>query len=1183
MRKIYFLLFIFFFISGFSQTVNLYNPITNVSYPAQQYFCAGNSFNLKVDAAATSTGDYAMTKDLPSNYPLSAGSIPINFPATGANKFSESFPIGFTFSFYGKNYTKAVMGSNGRLVFTNDPELDNLKDTNTYTDRTYSGITGYNTYSVLPSTDYNKVFKNNPTQELNLAQIFFGYTDLIPRSQNSSVTYLYKNIIFGGVNGLLVSFQNQIRTNGTGGISSTTYYSNIILLEDGRIIIYVNNKTEDSYNAILGIQNDDASKFKVPVHSNTTNNYNNGKWKSEGVAWVFTPNQNLTPQFKWYRNGTPITGATADTLSGFSPNDGDILKVEVTYHDPSGVQIGAAVSDQIIFSALPVPAVSIKSAACSQSVLETPLLPGMSYEWFQVGNPAVISTTNQAAVSVTGSYFVRMRHTSNAACFNDSAPISVNFTNSFPPFNNSPKYICKTDGSTSTTVNLYDYYPANPSQYSVVFEENGVNIPNYTSFPIAANTTRTITVRAQNTAGTCTFTDSFDMVFASLPVNGTVYSPDKTCTVLTSYKAADFKTKFTPSLNVNILFSTDGINYNLTEVNPSLNNPVYVKIKHPNFACETTGTVSFTTYPQVTANTPNPNNPDLVQCASSTQTYNLHALFDNEVNPGSVTVTYHTTPAGAQAGDNSVPNSTAFRSGLGNTVLYIRVVDNTTGCVAQNFPAVTLVVYPKPRVVSPNPIILKNCVGNSLFNLTQTVSSLTNAQPPVVPSIQYYSQNGTLLTPGQVTNYDSSVLGTKPYIKIIYNSTCDDVVNFDLQFNPKPASQISQILICNEVTYSLQNFQNAVITNSTQYTFSDVSGNPLPADFDVSVLPKTVQFLMKDKSTGCVSDVETVTFTKGTGSVLLTNETDYPLCDSDFDGKNAFDLNSKKAVFTNDPAAVFEYFKDQTLTQIIPAVYTNETAFAQTVYLKIMLPGFCPALAKINLKVNTPTKSSTLLDKYFICYGETLNIDAGPENVSRKWSTGETSPTVNISKAGSYSVELTNAAGCTYTHQFMVSDENQPKIEVVNQTNNSIEVIASGGVKPYKYYFNGIAQNSNVLMNPTAASYIIQVESATGCFGEPKTIYFIKINNAFTPNSDGINDFWSIENLDKMENISVVIVDRYGNKVFETQDKNKVSWDGTSGGHSLSTASYWYTASWFDPVTKKNEQRQGWIMLKNRN
>ena len=57
MRKIYFLLFILSFVSGFAQSLNLYNPANNFVYPAQQYFCGSESFNLNVDAVATSTGD----------------------------------------------------------------------------------------------------------------------------------------------------------------------------------------------------------------------------------------------------------------------------------------------------------------------------------------------------------------------------------------------------------------------------------------------------------------------------------------------------------------------------------------------------------------------------------------------------------------------------------------------------------------------------------------------------------------------------------------------------------------------------------------------------------------------------------------------------------------------------------------------------------------------------------------------------------------------------------------------------------------------------------------------------------------------------------------------------------------------------------------------------------------------
>lgn len=1181
---------------GNAQSVNLYNPVGGVAYPSQQYFCVGENFNLKVDAVATSTGDYAVTKELPSAYPLSAGSIPINFSATGTNKFSESFPIGFTFSFYGKNYTKVAMGSNGRLVFTNDLVLDNLKDINTYTDRTFSGVPLYNTYSTLPSTDYNKIFKTPATQELNLAQIFFGYTDLISRPQNSSVTYLYKNVnITSGstnIKGLLVSFQNQIRTNGTGGISSIAYYSNVLLLDDGKIIVYVNNKTEDTYNAILGIQNDDATKFKVPQHSNTAYNYNNGKWKSEGVAWVFTPNQTLIPKFKWFQN-TTLLGETTNTLSNFSPNDGDILKVEVTYHDTSGAQVGAAVSDQVTFISLKTPQISPPnySSGCGSPAKIDVISPdpNLIYEWFSDTDPAFHQTGTSILVG-NGSYYVQVKNT-NGTCPLRSTSEIVNISSSLPPFifDNKTIYECDNLGNTSKIFDLATVtnYPLDPTKYSVQFFESGSTTA-ITSTTVNSGQTKNYTITVSTNAGVspaCSFTKNFSISYLSFPPDNKIYTSPKLCDEITNYSTTDFKNSFFAGSNFQFLFSTDGVNFTLNSVNPKNNNLIWVKITEPNFTCQSTVKLNFDFHPKVVANTPNPNNPDLIQCASSTQTYDLPALFNNEVNnSGTVTITYHLSLAGAQTGDNSIPNQSAFRSGLGNTIVYIRVVDNVTHCVSQDFPTVTLLVYTKPQIISANPIILKKCTGDNVFNLTQNISDITNASSPVVATMEYYSENGTLLNASQITNYDSSVLGTKPYIKVVYNSTCSDIVNFDLQFYPKPAARISQILICTESTYSLQDFQNAVISNSTQYTFTDDLGNLLPANFDVTVLPKTVKFLMKDKTTGCVSDVETVTFVKGGNSALLATETDYTLCDEDFDGITEFNLDSKKTDFTSDASATFEYFKDAAFTQSIGSSYTNETAFAQTVYAKITLPGFCPATAEIHLKVNTPTKSSTLKDKYYICYGETLYINAGDENTIFVWSDGQNGQNAIFTETGNYSVILKNGPdGCPYTRNFIISDENQPKIEVINQTNNSIEVIANGGAKPYKYYFNGVAQTSNILMNPTQASYIIQVESATGCLGEPKTVYFIKINNAFTPNADGINDVWSIENLDKMENISIVIADRYGTKVFESTNPAKTVWDGKSNGRELPTSSYWYVISWYDSVTQKTEQRQGWILLKNRN
>ena len=64
------------------------------------------------------------------------------------------------------------------------------------------------------------------------------------------------------------------------------------------------------------------------------------------------------------------------------------------------------------------------------------------------------------------------------------------------------------------------------------------------------------------------------------------------------------------------------------------------------------------------------------------------------------------------------------------------------------------------------------------------------------------------------------------------------------------------------------------------------------------------------------------------------------------------------------------------------------------------------------------------------------------------------------------------------------------------------------------------------------------------------------IPTAFTPNGDGANDRWIIDNLS--EDASVRIYDRHGTTIFRSDDGYTRPWDGTYRGGSLPTGSYLY-------------------------
>lgn len=67
---------------------------------------------------------------------------------------------------------------------------------------------------------------------------------------------------------------------------------------------------------------------------------------------------------------------------------------------------------------------------------------------------------------------------------------------------------------------------------------------------------------------------------------------------------------------------------------------------------------------------------------------------------------------------------------------------------------------------------------------------------------------------------------------------------------------------------------------------------------------------------------------------------------------------------------------------------------------------------------------------------------------------------------------------------------------------------------------------------------------------------FLEVPNVFTPNGDGVNDFYFI-NSKGMEELDLTIVNRWGEVVFKSNDIDG-KWDGTSNGNLCSDGVYFY-------------------------
>lgn len=140
-----------------------------------------------------------------------------------------------------------------------------------------------------------------------------------------------------------------------------------------------------------------------------------------------------------------------------------------------------------------------------------------------------------------------------------------------------------------------------------------------------------------------------------------------------------------------------------------------------------------------------------------------------------------------------------------------------------------------------------------------------------------------------------------------------------------------------------------------------------------------------------------------------------------------------------------------------------------------------------------------------------------------------------------------------------------PDLFVLKNETVQINATASGNNLQYKWY-PPTYLNSDVLLNPFCkpADDIVYQLTATdnaGCSNNSRVVVKILLDplipKAFTPNGDGLNDYWRIKYLNYYANCEVSIFDRYGHLVFHSKGYNN-PWDGTNHGQPMSAGTYCY-------------------------
>lgn len=119
------------------------------------------------------------------------------------------------------------------------------------------------------------------------------------------------------------------------------------------------------------------------------------------------------------------------------------------------------------------------------------------------------------------------------------------------------------------------------------------------------------------------------------------------------------------------------------------------------------------------------------------------------------------------------------------------------------------------------------------------------------------------------------------------------------------------------------------------------------------------------------------------------------------------------------------------------------------------------------------------------------SISGGSTPFAYLWNSGETTPNISQKTAGTYTVTVTDAGGCTATMSATVTQPDaltvaatQQNIACFGGTNGSLQITVGGGASPYAATWsgpNGFTGTGTQLNNLVAGSYTATISDANAC------------------------------------------------------------------------------------------------------
>lgn len=219
-----------------------------------------------------------------------------------------------------------------------------------------------------------------------------------------------------------------------------------------------------------------------------------------------------------------------------------------------------------------------------------------------------------------------------------------------------------------------------------------------------------------------------------------------------------------------------------------------------------------------------------------------------------------------------------------------------------------------------------------------------------------------------------------------------------------------------------------------------------------------------------------------------------------------------------------------------------------------------------------------------LCEGQTLVVDLSHYNLNYTWFNGKTSPIFKVKSSGTYSVTVTGGVcNVVLTDAIRLTYKSLPNLSLDTAYNlcigEQLTLNAYNEDASYLWQDNSTADSFVVTQ---AGTYDVEVSNYCGSIHKEIEVAencncILAIPNAFSPNNDGINDFFRPVLQCHLQKARLRIFNRWGQTVCDTPDIT-TGWDGLFKGVASPQETYIYLLE-FEEINRIPKAIKGELLL----